>query len=59
MDLPHQAVGLIAIAMATLPGQFGEIGLTSKEGTGLSSGILLKERSDVELSRSRIFSNIV
>ena len=44
-----EGAGLMAMAMATLPGQFGEIGMTSKHGAGLSRGILLQERDNVEL----------
>ena len=53
MDHPHQAVGLMAVAMATLPGQLREIGLASKQGAGLRRGIVLQERGNIELSRTR------
>ena len=51
MDHPHQAVGLMAMAMAPLPGQFGEIGLTAEQGAGLGSCIRLHERRNDQAGR--------
>ena len=59
MDHPYKAVGLMAMTMAALPGQFRKIGLTAEQGTGLGCCIRLHERRNAEARRARCRSELL